>query len=150
MYSRERSSRQSRFPRCFSRRRVESPYKSRWEGRVEREREGEEGSEMKGGKVELRDSHKSVDGVPSHCSLVWDGHGERIVTAGPDSTVIIRPYPLSSSSSLTLRQHNSAVTALAVSPNSTSLASASRSVKLFTFPGAAPSSDNALHFFPRF
>ncbi|CAN6446726.1 unnamed protein product [Victoria cruziana] len=90
---------------------------------------------MKGGKVELRDAHKSVDGVPSHCSLVWDGHGERIVTAGPDSTVIIRPYPLSSSSSLTLRQHNSAVTALAVSPNSTSLASASRSVKLFTFPG---------------
>ncbi|KAF3781211.1 WD repeat and HMG-box DNA-binding protein 1 [Nymphaea thermarum] len=91
---------------------------------------------MKGGKVELREAHKSVDGAPSHCCLVWDGHGERIVTAGPDSTVIIHPYPLSSSSSsVTLRQHNYAVTALAVSPNSTSLASASRSVKLFTFPG---------------
>ncbi|KAL9998133.1 putative transcription factor WD40-like family [Helianthus debilis subsp. tardiflorus] len=93
---------------------------------------------MKIRSMKLREAHKSDDGVSSHCTILWDRTAEHIVTASSsDVSVSIHDALLPSVTPKVVRNHKDGVTALALSPNSTCLASGSsdRSVKLYKFPG---------------
>ncbi|KAK1404536.1 WD repeat and HMG-box DNA-binding protein 1 [Heracleum sosnowskyi] len=92
---------------------------------------------MKIRSMKLREAHKN-NGVASQSSIVYDIKGERIVTAlASDASICIHDAFLSSVSPKVLRNHRDGVTCLAISPNSTCLASGSidHSVKLYKFPG---------------
>lgn len=92
---------------------------------------------MKIRSMKLREAHKS-NGVASQSSILYDINGERIVTAlASDTSICIHDAFLSSVSPKVLRNHRDGVTCLAISPNSTCLASGSidHSVKLYKFPG---------------
>ncbi|KAF9593767.1 hypothetical protein IFM89_025392, partial [Coptis chinensis] len=76
----------------------------------------------------------------SFCSILWDLEAKHLVTSSSsDSSIIIHDDFVSqnNNSPKILRHHKDGVTALAISPNSTCLASASidHSVKLYRFPG---------------
>ncbi|KEH18950.1 WD domain, G-beta repeat protein [Medicago truncatula] len=76
-------------------------------------------------------------GRASFCSLVWDQKAEHLVTASSSDVSISIHNPLLPSAALKiLCHHGDGVTALALSPNSTCLASGSvdHSVKLYKFP----------------
>ncbi|KAL6995003.1 hypothetical protein U1Q18_005137 [Sarracenia purpurea var. burkii] len=92
---------------------------------------------MKIRSVKLREAHKS-NGVGSFCSILWDLQAQNIVTSSSsDSSICIHDPLLLSAPPRILRHHRDGVTALALSPNSTCLASGSidHSVKLYKFPG---------------
>ncbi|KAM0982842.1 hypothetical protein ACFX2J_015585 [Malus domestica] len=90
--------------------------------------------------LKLREAHKptSSGGGPSYCSVLWDQQAYHVVTASSsDPTIAIHDSLILSSPPKLLRHHRDGVTALALSPNSTCLASGSvdHSVKLYKFPG---------------
>ncbi|KAD2805933.1 hypothetical protein E3N88_39310 [Mikania micrantha] len=92
---------------------------------------------MKIRSMKLREAHKN-NGVSSYCTILWDRTAEHIVTASSsDVSILIHDALLPSMTPRSLRNHKDGVTALALSPNSTCLASGSsdRSVKLYKFPG---------------
>ncbi|XAR51253.1 hypothetical protein NMG60_11005824 [Bertholletia excelsa] len=91
---------------------------------------------MKIRSVKLREAHKT-DGVASFCSILWDLQADHIVTSSSsDTSICIHDTLLLSKPPKILRNHRDGVTALALSPNSTCLASGSvdHSVKLYKFP----------------
>ncbi|KAI4344011.1 hypothetical protein L6164_011288 [Bauhinia variegata] len=94
---------------------------------------------MKVRAVKLREAHKAADnGGPSFCFILWDQQAQHLVTASSsDVSISIHDPLLPSSIPRILRHHLDGVTALALSPNCTCLASGSvdRSVKLYKFPG---------------
>ena len=94
---------------------------------------------MKIRSVKLREAHKAAsNGKPSFCSVLWDQQAYHIVTASSsESAISIHDSLLPSTTPKIIHQHREGVTALALSPNSTCLASGSmdRSVKLYKFPG---------------
>ncbi|XP_061341884.1 protein ENHANCER OF LHP1 1 [Gastrolobium bilobum] len=93
---------------------------------------------MKVRSVKLRDAHAHKGGRPSFCSVVWDQQAKHLVTASSsDVSISIHDPLLPSATPRILRHHRDGVTALALSPNSTCLASGSvdHSVKLYKFPG---------------
>ncbi|KAJ4843865.1 hypothetical protein Tsubulata_039305 [Turnera subulata] len=87
--------------------------------------------------LKLREAHKSS--TNSFCSILWDQQASHLVTASSSDPSISIHDPLlpSSNAPKILRHHRDGVTALALSPNSTCLASGSidHSVKLYKFPG---------------
>ncbi|KAG8387949.1 hypothetical protein BUALT_Bualt02G0074400 [Buddleja alternifolia] len=89
--------------------------------------------------MKLREAHKSADnGDTSMCSILWSSNGDRIVTASSsDNSICIHDVISPSNAPKLLRNHREGVTALALSPNSSCLASGSldHSVKLYKFPG---------------
>ncbi|KAJ8536345.1 hypothetical protein K7X08_034746 [Anisodus acutangulus] len=88
-------------------------------------------------KIKLREAQKSSNGVGSFCSVLWDQQGEHIVTASSsDSSICIHDAIFPASPAKVVRHHRDGVTALALSPNYTCLASGSidHSVKLYKFP----------------
>ncbi|KAL0396910.1 UNVERIFIED_CONTAM: hypothetical protein Scaly_0139400 [Sesamum calycinum] len=89
--------------------------------------------------MKLREAHKRVDeGESSVCSILWASNGDYIVTASSsDNSICIHTVGSPSNMPKFLRNHREGVTALALSPNSTCLASGSldHSVKLYKFPG---------------
>ncbi|MED6135180.1 hypothetical protein PIB30_043879 [Stylosanthes scabra] len=93
---------------------------------------------MKIRSVKLREAHANKGGRPSSCSVLWDHQARHLVTAASsDICVALHDPQIPSSTPLrTLRHHRDGVTALALSPNSTCLASGSidHSVKLYKFP----------------
>ncbi|XP_071712171.1 protein ENHANCER OF LHP1 1 [Rutidosis leptorrhynchoides] len=92
---------------------------------------------MKIRSMKLREAHKN-NGVSSYCTILWDLTAEHIVTASSsDSVISIHDALLPSLTPKFIRNHKDGVTNLALSPNSTCLASGSndRSVKLYKFPG---------------
>ncbi|KAF3957802.1 hypothetical protein CMV_017222 [Castanea mollissima] len=98
---------------------------------------------MKVRSVKLREAHKASSssngrGGGSFCSVVWDQQAHHLVTASAsDPSISIHDPLLPSSAPRILRHHRDGVTAIAISPNSTCLASGSidHSVKLYKFPG---------------
>ncbi|GFP84537.1 WD repeat and hmg-box DNA-binding protein 1 [Phtheirospermum japonicum] len=88
--------------------------------------------------TKLREAHKSGEnGESSSCSILWASIGDHIVTASSaDNSICIHDAVLPSNAPKFLRNHREGVTALALSPNSTCLASGSldHSVKLYKFP----------------
>ncbi|CAK7323182.1 unnamed protein product [Dovyalis caffra] len=90
--------------------------------------------------LKLREAHKSINGInnsPSFCSILWDQQALHLVTASSsDPSISIHDPLLPSNPPKILRRHRDGVTGLALSPNSTCLASGSidRSVKLYKFP----------------
>jgi WD40 repeat protein len=98
---------------------------------------------MKVRSVKLREAHKAAaasanNGRGSFCSVLWDQQALHLVTASSSDPSISIHDPLQSSGApKILRHHRDGVTALAISPNSTCLASGSvdHSVKLYKFPG---------------
>uniref|UniRef100_A0A5B7B1E7 Putative WD repeat and HMG-box DNA-binding protein 1 n=1 Tax=Davidia involucrata TaxID=16924 RepID=A0A5B7B1E7_DAVIN len=91
---------------------------------------------MKIRSVKLREAHKS-NGAGSFCSILWDLQAQHIVTSSSsDSSICIHDPLLPSSTPKILQNHRDGITALALSPNSTCLASGSidHSVKLYKFP----------------
>ncbi|KAK7845380.1 wd repeat and hmg-box dna-binding protein 1 [Quercus suber] len=98
---------------------------------------------MKVRSVKLREAHKAASssngrGGGSFCSVVWDQQAHHLVTASSsDPSISIHDPLLQSSAPRILRHHRDGVTAIAISPNSTCLASGSidHSVKLYKFPG---------------
>jgi WD40 repeat protein len=99
---------------------------------------------MKVRTLKLREAHKSINGNndinPSFCSVLWDQQALHLVTASSsDPSISIHDPLLPSNPPKILRHHRDGVTALALSPNSTCLASGSidHSVKLFKFPSIA-------------
>lgn len=92
--------------------------------------------------MKLREAHKSDDSS-SLCSVLWDSNGDHILTASSsDNAICIHDAITPSNAPKFLRHHREGVTALALSPNSTCLASGSidHSVKLYKFPGISSSS----------
>lgn len=92
---------------------------------------------MKGRLLKLREAHKT-GGSASVCSILWAGDGDRLVTAASsEPSISIHDQSQPSNPAKVLRHHKDGVTALALSPNSKSLASGSidHSVKLYSFPG---------------
>ncbi|PWA90383.1 transducin family protein / WD-40 repeat family protein [Artemisia annua] len=92
---------------------------------------------MKIRSMKLREAHKN-NGVSSYCTVQWDLTAEHIVTSSSsDSVISIHDALVPSATPKFLRNHKDGVTNLALSPNSTCLASGStdRSVKLYKFPG---------------
>ncbi|CAL1391088.1 unnamed protein product [Linum trigynum] len=93
--------------------------------------------------LKLREAHKPSPGYgaangSSFCSILWDQQARHLVTASSsDSGISIHDALLPSTTPKILRHHRDGVTALALSPNSTCLASGSidNSVKLYRFPG---------------
>lgn len=99
---------------------------------------------MKVRSLKLREAHNvaatssSNNGRGSFCSVLWDQQALHLVTASSaDPSISIHDPLLPSSAPKILRHHRDGVTALAISPNSTCLASGSvdHSVKLYKFPG---------------
>ncbi|KAL5749016.1 hypothetical protein ACOSQ2_026313 [Xanthoceras sorbifolium] len=94
---------------------------------------------MKVRSLKLREAHKSAaTGNGSFCSILWDLQSHHLVTASSSETAIsVHDSLLPSNTPKILRHHRDGVTALALSPNSTCLASGSidHSVKLYKFPG---------------
>ncbi|KAK1422282.1 hypothetical protein QVD17_25282 [Tagetes erecta] len=92
---------------------------------------------MKIRSMKLREAHNN-NGVSNYCTILWDRTAEHIVTASSsDVSISIHDALLPSVTARSLRNHKDGVNALAISPNSTLLASGSsdRSVKLYRFPG---------------
>ncbi|KAJ6749212.1 WD REPEAT AND HMG-BOX DNA BINDING PROTEIN [Salix purpurea] len=96
---------------------------------------------MKVRSLKLREAHKSINGNndnnPSFCSVLWDQQAHHLVTASSsDPSISIHDPLIPSNPPKILRHHRDGVTALALSPNSTCLASGSidHSVKLYKFP----------------
>lgn len=93
---------------------------------------------MKVRALKLREAHKAAaNGGASFCSVLWDQKAEHLVTASSsDPGISIHDHLLPSNAPKILRHHRDGVTALALSPNSTCLASGSvdHSVKLYKFP----------------
>ncbi|KAK7281795.1 hypothetical protein RIF29_10075 [Crotalaria pallida] len=92
---------------------------------------------MKIRSVKLREAHSHKGGRPSFCSLLWAHEAQHLVTASTsDISISIHDPLLPSATPRFLRHHRDGVTALALSPNSTCLASGSvdHSVKLYNFP----------------
>ncbi|KAE8716446.1 Transducin family protein / WD-40 repeat family protein isoform 2 [Hibiscus syriacus] len=92
---------------------------------------------MKIKSVKLRDAHEGSSNA-SFCSILWDLQSHHLVTASSSQpSVSIHDPLLPSHPPRVLRHHRDGVTALAISPNSTCLASGSidHSVKLYKFPG---------------
>ncbi|KAL0463724.1 UNVERIFIED_CONTAM: hypothetical protein Slati_0260000 [Sesamum latifolium] len=89
--------------------------------------------------MKLREAHKRGDeGESSVCSILWASNGDHIVTASSsDNSICIHTVASPSNMPKFLRNHREGVTALALSPNSSCLASGSldHSVKLYKFPG---------------
>ncbi|KAL0430000.1 UNVERIFIED_CONTAM: hypothetical protein Sradi_0626000 [Sesamum radiatum] len=89
--------------------------------------------------MKLREAHKRGDeGESSVCTILWASNGDYIVTASSsDNSICIHTVASPSNMPKFLRNHREGVTALALSPNSTCLASGSldHSVKLYKFPG---------------
>ncbi|KAF2321379.1 hypothetical protein GH714_040967 [Hevea brasiliensis] len=91
--------------------------------------------------LKLREANKSSTSngsQPSFCSILWDQKAQHLVTASSsDPTICIHDTLLLSDAPRILRHHRDGVTALALSTNSTCLASGSidHSVKLYKFPG---------------
>lgn len=105
--------------------------------------------------IKLREAHSSSsnssgeNGGSSFCSILWDQQAKHIVTASSSDTSICIHDPLFPSvSPKVLRNHRDGVTSLALSPNSTCLASGSidHSVKLYKFPGNNKHNSNFCHF----
>ncbi|KAL3529378.1 hypothetical protein ACH5RR_008700 [Cinchona calisaya] len=94
---------------------------------------------MKVRTIKLREAHKNDEnGGNSFCSILWDQQGDRIVTASSsDPSIWIHDAQFPSVNPKSIKHHRDGVTALALSPNSTCLASGSvdHSVKLYKFPG---------------
>lgn len=94
---------------------------------------------MKIRSVKMREAHKAASGAAaSYCLITWDQQAHNIVTSSSsDSSISVHDPLLLSAPPRALRHHRDGVTALALSPNSTCLASGSvdRSVKLYKFPG---------------
>ncbi|KAJ7956527.1 WD repeat and HMG-box DNA-binding protein 1 [Quillaja saponaria] len=94
---------------------------------------------MKVRSVKLREAHKAAsNGRPSFCSILWDQQANHLVSASSaDVTIAIHDPLLPSNTPRILRHHRDGVTTVALSPNSTCLASGSvdHSVKLYKFPG---------------
>ncbi|XP_028763635.1 WD repeat and HMG-box DNA-binding protein 1 [Neltuma alba] len=94
---------------------------------------------MKIRSVKLREAHQAASsGRPSFCSVLWDQQAQHLVTAcSSDVSISIHDPLLLSSPPKILTHHRDGVAALALSPNSTCLASGSvdHSVKLYKFPG---------------
>lgn len=93
---------------------------------------------MKVRSVKLREAHADKGGRPSFCSVLWDQQAQHLVTASSsDVSISIHDPLIPSATPRILRHHRDGVTALALSPNSTCLASGSvdHSVKLYKFPG---------------
>ncbi|KAK4773370.1 hypothetical protein SAY87_028389 [Trapa incisa] len=93
---------------------------------------------MKVHTIKLREVHKPAsNGGASFCSVLWDQQAHHLITASSsDSAISIHDPLLPSQAPKVLRHHRDGVTALAISPNSTCLASGSvdHSVKLYKFP----------------
>ncbi|GAB2209615.1 hypothetical protein Droror1_Dr00026833 [Drosera rotundifolia] len=94
---------------------------------------------MKPKSLKLKHSHNPITTTPSFCSILWDGAACRLVTASAsDPAIIVHDIQASSEEGAekVMRHHRDGVSALAMSPNSTCLASGSvdRSVKLYKFP----------------
>ncbi|XP_051117098.1 protein ENHANCER OF LHP1 1 isoform X2 [Andrographis paniculata] len=89
--------------------------------------------------MKLLEAHKSADdGRGAMCSIAWSARGDHLVTASSaDNSICIHDVSSPSNKPKCLRNHREGVTALALSPNSTCLASGSmdHSVKLYKFPG---------------
>ncbi|XP_075479186.1 protein ENHANCER OF LHP1 1 [Primulina tabacum] len=89
--------------------------------------------------MKLREAHKNgEDGGSSFCSVLWDSKAEHLVTASSaDNSICIHDSVSPSNPPKFLNNHREGVTVLALSPNSTCLASGSldHSVKLYKFPG---------------
>ncbi|EPS71032.1 hypothetical protein M569_03722, partial [Genlisea aurea] len=89
--------------------------------------------------MKLREVHKNGDDCePSFCSILWDSSGNHTVTASSGgNSICIHDAASPSNPTKILRNHREGVTSLALSPNSTCLASGSidHSVKLYKFPG---------------
>ncbi|KAG6413774.1 hypothetical protein SASPL_126488 [Salvia splendens] len=86
--------------------------------------------------MKLRETHAAAD--DSVCSILWASDLGHIVTASSsDNAICIHDASAPSNAPKFLRNHREGVTALALSPNSTCLASGSldHSVKLYKFPG---------------
>nr|XP_012567793.1 WD repeat and HMG-box DNA-binding protein 1 [Cicer arietinum] len=93
---------------------------------------------MKVRSVKMREAHTQKGGRASFCSVVWDQQAQHLVTAFSSGVSVSIHNPLlPSAAPKILRHHRDGVTALALSPNSTCLASGSvdHSVKLYKFPG---------------
>ncbi|KAL3617829.1 hypothetical protein CASFOL_038150 [Castilleja foliolosa] len=88
--------------------------------------------------MKLREAHKiGENGESSLCSILWSSSGDHIVTASSaDNSICIHDAVNPSNVPKFLRNHREGVTALALSPNSSCLASGSldHSVKLYKFP----------------
>ncbi|XP_019189746.1 PREDICTED: WD repeat and HMG-box DNA-binding protein 1 [Ipomoea nil] len=92
---------------------------------------------MKIRSIKLREAHKNSSDDASVCSILWDQSGDHIVTASSsDSSICIHDAIFPATPPKVLRNHRDGVTALALSSNSTCLASGSvdHSVKLYKFP----------------
>ncbi|MCL7035969.1 hypothetical protein MKW94_022549 [Papaver nudicaule] len=89
--------------------------------------------------IKLKEAHKSSSiGSVSTCSILWDLKSEHLVTSSTsDTNISIHDALLTSKSPKILPEHKQGVTALALNPDSTCLASGSldHSVKLYDFPG---------------
>ncbi|XP_027168941.1 WD repeat and HMG-box DNA-binding protein 1-like [Coffea eugenioides] len=89
--------------------------------------------------IKLREAHKNGEnGGNSFCSILWDQQGDRIVTASSsDPSIWVHDAQFPSVNPKSIKHHRDGVTALALSPNFTCLASGSidHSVKLYKFPG---------------
>ena len=89
--------------------------------------------------IKLREAHKNGEnGGNSFCSILWDQQGDRIVTASSSAPSIwVHDAQFPSVNPKSIKHHRDGVTALALSPNFTCLASGSidHSVKLYKFPG---------------
>lgn len=99
-------------------------------------------NQMKIRAMKLREAHKSDDSC-SLCSVLWASNGDHIVTSSSsDNAICIHDAITPSNAPKFLRNHREGVTALALSPNSTCLASGSidHSVKIYKFPGIFSSS----------
>ncbi|KZV16002.1 WD repeat and HMG-box DNA-binding protein 1 [Dorcoceras hygrometricum] len=89
--------------------------------------------------MKLREAHKNGENEESSfCSVLWDSTADHIVTASSaDNSICIHDAVSPSNPPKFLNNHREGVTVLALSPNSTCLASGSidHSVKLYKFPG---------------
>ncbi|KAG5066617.1 hypothetical protein GLYMA_04G158400v4 [Glycine max] len=93
---------------------------------------------MKVRSMKLKEAHAAKGGPASFCSVLWDQKAKHLVTASSSDVAVCIHDPLFPSfAPKTLRHHRDGVTALALSPNSTCLASGSvdHSVKLYKYPG---------------
>ncbi|XP_073059203.1 protein ENHANCER OF LHP1 1-like [Primulina eburnea] len=89
--------------------------------------------------MKLPEAHKNGENLrPSFCSILWDSEADHIVTASSaDNSICIHDAVSPSNPPKILDNHREGVTVLALSPDSTCLASGSldHSVKLYEFPG---------------
>lgn len=109
----------------------------REEADKEKEEEDEDESAMKTRALKLKEAHKS-NGSSSLCSILWDLESHHLVTASSsDLSISIHDLlPQNPKPPKTLRHHKDGVSAVALSPNSTCLASGSldHCIKLYKFP----------------